>query len=58
MFVLLFFVSAPVPVEQPKSEPSTVATPSPLLESASSDEFESMVQNIMDMGYDRTQVPN
>lgn len=54
--------SPPVTVEPPKSEeqsPSpTIATPAavPVPESASSDEYEKMVQNIMDMGYERTQV--
>jgi len=50
-----------VAVEQPK-EISTLPTvipaaPVPVTESsASSDDFEKMVQNIMDMGYERIQV--
>lgn len=61
---IIFFTlcSAPVTVEPPKSEeqstPPTTEALSPVLESASSDEFERMVQNIMDMGYERTQVAN
>lgn len=52
--------SAPVMVEQPKSEesstPPTTAALTPVPESASSGECERMIQNIMDMGYDRPQV--
>lgn len=55
--------SVPVTVEPPKNEelptPPTIPTPVPPVpvpESASSDEYERMVQNIMDMGYERTQV--
>jgi len=53
--------SAPVTAEKNKIEsqqtPPIVATPAPV-EAASNDEFEGMVQNIMDMGYERTQVEN
>jgi UV excision repair protein RAD23 len=55
--------SVSVAVEQPK-EISTLPTvipaaPVPVTESsASSDEYEKMVQNIMDMGYERIQIEN
>lgn len=46
--------------EQPRVEVqptlAAIETPVPVQESASDDEFESMVQNVMDMGYERSQV--
>lgn len=53
---------SPVPVEQPRVEEQStspaIETPASEPESASSDEFERMVQNVMDMGYERSQVEN
>ncbi|XP_026814727.1 UV excision repair protein RAD23 homolog B [Rhopalosiphum maidis] len=50
------------PVEQPRVEEQStspvIETPASVPESASSDEFERMVQNVMDMGYERSQVEN
>lgn len=49
-------------VEEPKGEERPLSTVIPVSasvpESASNAEFETMVQNIMDMGYERSQVPN
>lgn len=49
-------------VEQPKVEElstaSVIETPAPAPESASDDDFERMVINVMDMGYERSQVEN
>jgi len=47
-------------VEQPRVEEQSTSpateTSASVPESASSDEFERMVQNVMDMGYERSQV--
>ncbi|XP_025192534.1 UV excision repair protein RAD23 homolog B [Melanaphis sacchari] len=51
-----------LPAEQPRVEEQltspVIDTPASVPESASSDEFERMVQNVMDMGYERSQVEN
>lgn len=62
----LFLLSAVVTVEQPKIEEqsappaiSTIPSVSAAISTPeSNDEYEKMVQNVMDMGYERTQVTN
>ncbi|KAL5245149.1 hypothetical protein ACI65C_012559 [Semiaphis heraclei] len=53
---------SPITVEQPRVEEQSTSlateTSASISESASSDEFERMVQNVMDMGYERSQVEN
>lgn len=52
-----FSCSAPVTAEQTKIEDQpTPPLATPALVEAANEEFEGMVQNIVDMGYDRTQV--